>query len=150
MITIKKQIYSVACNALLTVCLVFTLGACSTVTEKNASSESENAPSESAIDRVEPWDGDPMDIPMDGSSEEAFEASLARVEAHASPEQYTTLVNAIDYLLLYDLAAERNKQKLINRLDGLTAGEVIDKVAWRKPIPPGGLPEVPEEGPGSG
>ena len=74
-----------------------------------------------------------MDIPLDGSSLEAFEKSLARVEAHTSPESYTTLVNAIDYLLVYNLATRRDKAKLAAYLDGRTGREVVDKVAWRKP-----------------
>jgi len=85
-----------------------------------------------AAEAVEPWDGDGMDIPLDGSSLEAFEKSLARVEAHTSPSTYTTLVNAIDYLLLYDLSAKRDKAKLAANLDGATGREVIDKVRWTK------------------
>jgi len=85
---------------------------------------------------VEPWDGDGMDIPLDGSSLEAFDNSLARVKAHTSPDNYTTLVNAIDYLLVYDLAAKRDRATLVSRLDGLTPNEVIAKVSWGSK-PPG-------------
>jgi len=81
---------------------------------------------------VEPWDGDGMDIPLDGSSLEAFERSLARVEAHTSPSNYTTLTNAIDYLLVYDLSAQRDKARLAANLDGLTGNEIVAKVSWRK------------------
>ena len=73
-----------------------------------------------------------MDIPLDGSSLEAFETSLARVKAHTSAENYTTLVNAIEYHLVYDLSAERDRAKLAANLDGMTPREVIDKVIWRK------------------
>lgn len=83
----------------------------------------------------EPWDGDGMEIPLDGSSLEAFETSMARVEAHTSPENFTTLQNAIDYLLLYDLSARRDKAKLAHNLDGKTPYQVIDMVQWRKPAP---------------
>ena len=82
---------------------------------------------------VEPWDGDGMDIPFDGSSLEAFDRSLARVKAHTSPEHYTTLLNAIDYLLVYDLAAKRDRAALASNLDGLTGREIVDRVSWQKP-----------------
>ena len=84
------------------------------------------------VEPVEPWDGDGMDIPLDGSSLEAFDRSMARVKAYSTPANYTTLENAIDYLMVYDLAAKRDKVKLISRLDGLTGHQVVDKAAWRK------------------
>ena len=83
----------------------------------------------------EPWEGDGMEIPLDGSSLEAFETSLARVEAHTSPENYTTLVNSIEYLLVYDLAAKRDRAKLASHLDGLTPYQVLERVGWRRPAP---------------
>ena len=85
-----------------------------------------------AEEPVEPWDGDGLDIPLDGSSLESFNRSLARVEAHTSATSYTTLVNAIDYLLVYDLAANRDRTRLAANLDGLTGREVINKVRWQK------------------
>lgn len=83
----------------------------------------------------EPWEGDGMEIPLDGSSLEAFETSLARVQAHTSPENYATLVNGIEYLLVYDLAARRDRAKLASHLDGLTPYQVLERVGWRKPAP---------------
>ena len=80
----------------------------------------------------EPWEGDGMEIPLDGSSMEAFETSLARVEAHVSREEYVTLLNAIEYLLFYDLSAGRDRATLASNLDGLTPNEVIDKVHWQR------------------
>lgn len=127
----NKITTSVALNVFLVVSLMAVLGACTSVPEQQS-------PPEPAPVPVEPWDGDPMDIPMDGSSEEAFDNSVARVKAYATPKQYQTLVNAIDYLLLYDVGARGDKKKLIERLDGLTASEVIDKVHWRRPIPKSG------------
>ena len=81
---------------------------------------------------VEPWDGDGMDIPLDGSSVEAFDRSMARVQAYSSPADYLTLTNAIDYLLVYDLGAKRDKAILVARLDGLTGHQVVEKVSWRR------------------
>lgn len=87
----------------------------------------EKAPAEPAYE-IEPWDGDGMDIPLDGSSLEAFERSLARVKAHTSETNYVTLTNAIDYLLFYELAVKRDRTLLAANLDGLNGHEVIDRV----------------------
>ena len=82
---------------------------------------------------VEDFEGDGMDIPLDGTSLEAFDASLARVKKHTSETNYTTLVNAIDFLLFYDLTVKQNKEKLVAGLNGLTGNEVVAKVPWSKP-----------------
>ena len=81
---------------------------------------------------VEPWDGDGMDIPLDGSSLEAFNKSLERVKAHTSPSSYTTLVNAVEYLVVYDLSAKRDRTKLAANLDGMTGRQVVNMVSWQK------------------
>ena len=85
-------------------------------------------------EETEAQEVDGMDVPLDGSSLEAFEQSLERVKAHTSEAHYTTLKNAIDYLLVYDLAAQRDKAKLAASLDGLTGNEVVEKVSWRKGV----------------
>ena len=81
---------------------------------------------------IEPWDGDGMEIPLDGSSREAWERSLARVKAHSKESTYTTLENAIDYLLVYDLESRGDFETLISRLDGQTGYEIIARTNWRK------------------
>ena len=113
----------------LVVVLTLLLSACATTSGNQTATDE---PVAQAVEAIEPWDGDGMDIPLDGSSVEAFDKSLARVKEYASPKDYTTLVNAIDYLMVYDLAAKRDKAKLVSHLDGLTGHEVIDRVAWRK------------------
>jgi len=107
------------------------IGACASTQTQQAAPEVV----EQEVIEIEPWDGDPMDIPLDGSSVEAFDASLARVKAHATPEQYEGLVMAIDYLLTYDLGAEKDYAKLASRLDGQTPTEIWQRVKWRKPAP---------------
>lgn len=104
--------------------------------------QSDPAPQAETAYSFEPWEGDGMDIPLDGSSLEAFETSLARVKAHTSAENYKTLVNAIEYHLFYDLSAERDRAKLAANLDGMTPKEVIDKVIWRNKTLEGGRPEA--------
>ena len=77
--------------------------------------------------------GEGMQIPVDGSSLEAFDESLAAIKEKATEAEYMTLTNALDYLLVYDLAAKRDRAKLAANLNGLTGEQIVDKVQWRKP-----------------
>lgn len=72
-----------------------------------------------------------MSLPFDGSSVRSFEKSLEAVRAQTTEEEFTTLQNALDYLLVYDLAARRDKKLLYQRLDGKTPSEVIEMVHWQ-------------------
>jgi hypothetical protein len=85
---------------------------------------------------IDTYEGDGMEIPLDGSSLEAWDVSMARVKRHSTEASFTTLNNAITYLLVYDLEVRRDKEKLVAKLNGLTGYEVVAKVGWRKP-PPG-------------
>jgi len=105
------------------------LAACASTAPQPKADETPPAP------QFEPWDGDGMEIPLDGSSLEAFETSMARVKAYTTPAQYITLENSVEYLLVYDLAVRRDKAKLAAKLDGKTPYEVIEMVQWRKPAP---------------
>ena len=107
----------------------FFLAACATTAPEP------QAPEPEPVIEVEPWEGDGMTIPMDGSSMDAWNYSLARVEAHTSEADFLSLTNAIEYLLLYDLGAQGKIERLIQRLDGLTGYEIVGRVAWRKPAP---------------
>jgi hypothetical protein len=107
------------------------LGACAATPGQQETTEVESVKTY----EFEPWDGDGMDIPLDGSSLEAFETSLARVQAHTTASNYTTLVNAIEYLLVYDLEIKRDRARLAAKLDGQTPYDVLQKVGWRKPAP---------------
>ena len=118
-------------NGLLTLAAVFILSACAANGPSQATQPAEPEP----VAAIEPWDGDGMDIPLDGSSMEAWEASMARVEAHTTEKKYATLEDAIQYHLLYDLGAQRDMEKLIKRLDGRTGYEIVALVKWRKPAP---------------
>ena len=73
-----------------------------------------------------------MQIPVDGSSLEAFNESLATIKAQAKEANYISLEEAIKYLLVYDLGAQNDKAKLAKNLDGLTGDQIIDRVIWRK------------------
>lgn len=72
-----------------------------------------------------------MSIPFDGDSIEAFEETLEMIRAETTVAEFTTLQNALDYLLVYDLGARRDRALLYQRLDGKTPTEVLDMVRWR-------------------
>lgn len=84
---------------------------------------------------VDTYEGDGLELTVDGSSMEAFDASMARIKRHTDAASYKSLEAAIGYLLVYDLSARGDKEKLIARLDGLNGYEIMDKVGWRKPPP---------------
>jgi hypothetical protein len=130
MTTMKPTLFRLARTIALIVALSLGIAACS-------ATPTQQEPEEEVVKtyEFEPWEGDGMEIPLDGSSLEAFETSLARVQAHTSPKNYTTLVNGIEYLLVYDLAAKRDRAKLASHLDGLTPYQVLEKVGWRRPAP---------------
>lgn len=73
-----------------------------------------------------------MSIPFDGDSIESFEESLELIRAETTADEYTTVENALDYLLVYDLGARRNRELLYERLDGKTPNDVLDMVNWRQ------------------
>lgn len=108
------------------------LSACAASTPVKPAPETPDA---QAAMEIEPWDGDGMEIPLDGSSMEAWNRSLARVKAHTTPAKYTTLVDSIEYLKLYDLSVRGSMSRLIANLDGLTGYEVVQRINWRKPAP---------------
>ena len=101
-------------------------------TEAATTLAAEIAPAD-AIDTAEVAEATGLDIVMDGSSLEAFEKSMERVKETGSEAEYKSLEGAFDYLLLYDLGAQNNREKLAARLDGKTGYEIIDRVKWRKP-----------------
>lgn len=92
-------------------------------------------------DVVRDYDGEGMKMPLDGTSLAAFDASLAKVERNTSPDNYKALTNAIDYLMIYDLSARGNREKLAANLNGQTGFQVVGKVRWRRPAPGKGQAE---------
>jgi len=85
---------------------------------------------ENAADANQDWSAG-MYLPFDGSSVTAFEGSLEEVQAQTTEAEFTTLQNALEYLLVYDLAARRDPELLYERLDGKTPADVIEMVKWR-------------------
>ena len=113
---------------------VLILAACATTQPQTEGDVA--VPLAAEVETVDTFEGDGMEIPLDGSSVETFEASLERVKRHTDEAHYKSLRAAIEYLLVYDLEVKRNKEKLAAKLDGETGYQVMDRVGWRKP-PPG-------------
>jgi len=102
-----------------------------------ASSQASDSVAEPSVAVAKPAadtdDLDPgMQIPVDGSSLEAFNASLESVKEKATEANYTTLENAIQWFLVYDIGAGGDMAKVAKNLDGLTADEIINKVEWSR------------------
>lgn len=72
-----------------------------------------------------------MHMAFDGSSTEAFEKSMESIQAETTEAEFTTVQNAIDYLLVYDLAARGNPEVLYKRLDGKTPADMLRTVNWQ-------------------
>jgi len=112
---------------LLAVLAAFLLAGCATKTTVVPRSEQAAPESEPAF-VAPPSDRYGMEIPLDGSSLEAWERSLVSVKTHSTPEDYNVLTSAIEYLLLFDLGARRDMATLASRLDGLNGYQVVDRV----------------------
>ncbi|HKJ17322.1 MAG TPA: hypothetical protein VJ984_08240 [Xanthomonadales bacterium] len=72
-----------------------------------------------------------MQMTFDGSSVEAFDQRMEEIEAETTAEEYVTIQQSIEYMLVYDLAARRDREVLYERLDGKTPVELISMVKWR-------------------
>jgi len=116
--------------------LALALAACSTPAEKPAVTPANEA-AEIVVEAeiIDDFEGDGMEIPLDGTSVDTFEASMQMVKRHTDEDNYITLRKAINYLLVYDLGAKRDMAKLASRLNGMNGYEVIARVGWRKPPP---------------
>ena len=74
-----------------------------------------------------------LDMAVDGSSLADFEKSLEKIKETCTELEYKSLEGALEYLMIYDLGAKGNREKLAARLDGSTGHEIIKMVKWRQP-----------------
>jgi len=100
------------------------------VEEASTASAEEIAPAQTS-DTAEAAEATGLDMVIDGSSLEAFEKSLEKIRETGSEEDYKSLKSALDYLLIYDIGAHLNREKLAARLDGSTGHEIVKRVVWR-------------------
>jgi len=66
-----------------------------------------------------------MDQPVDFSSPENVEKTLAAIRQQAGEKEASSVNNAIGYLIVYDLSVKRDKDKLYKKLDGKTPNEIL-------------------------
>ena len=66
-----------------------------------------------------------LEMLIDGSSPDAFLASLEMIASETSPEQFQQLTSALRYLQAYMLGP-RNLSEFYQRLDAMTGQEVIE------------------------
>ena len=71
-----------------------------------------------------------MQIPVDGTSLDAFDKSLADIKTKTTKPEYTTLSNAIDFLMVYYIDARRDRTKLAALLNGMTGEQIVAMVKW--------------------
>ena len=73
-----------------------------------------------------------LDLVLDGGSLESFEKGLEEIKETSTSNEYLMLEKSIQYLLFYDLTANRDMEKLAERLDGLTGRQIMEKVSKRR------------------
>lgn len=124
--TASRRVFSLNTLPLALTCLVLASGVVSTSTWAEDDEAAGEPAAEAVADTV-------MTQPIDGSDEEAFKASVARVKAEASPEDYDLFQRALGMMRAYDLAVRSNPAVLAQRCDGKTPEEVITaaRERWR-------------------
>jgi hypothetical protein len=95
--------------------------------DQESAGESADAP---AVEEVAEATG--LDIVLDGSSLASFEKGLEEIKGTCTSNEYLTLERSIQFLMFYDIAAKRDKEKLAKRLDGMTGRQIVEKVAKQR------------------
>jgi len=113
--------------AVLITATLFLLAAGPVWADQESAGESDSAP---AVEDVAEATG--LDIALDGSSLASFEKGLAEIKETCTSNEYLALEKSIQYLMFYDVAAKRDKEKLAKRLDGMTGRQIIEKVSKRR------------------
>lgn len=85
-------------------------------TETEGVAEAEAAADASAV----------MSQPLNAGSSDELKASIAKVKAEATPEEWRMFNNAYGKIRSFDLAARNNPQVLMERVNGQTPLQVID------------------------
>ena len=67
-----------------------------------------------------------MDQPVNFSTPDEVEKSLQKVREQEGDIAYSTLNNAMKYILYYDLSLGGKKENLYGKLDGKTPAQIID------------------------
>ena len=81
---------------------------------------------------AEPAEPTGLDVVMDGSSMEAWNASMEEVKEVGGLKEQGQVQDAFDYLLMFDIGAKGKPELLAQRLDGMTGNEIISRVNYGK------------------
>ena len=85
-----------------------------------------NAPKEVEPPKLEAFQSAAiMSKPVDFSTSENVASSIAAIKDEAGEQAASRIESAIDYMLVYDLSVNRNKQKLYAKLNGKTPNEIM-------------------------
>ena len=130
-----QSIYSRLPAALWAALLLGLLSSSITLAQETATAPSQDA-AEAVVDAETEEEAETppptgLHRPMNGKNLKTFEKDLARVKSEVTEVEFTTLMNAIGYLRVYDLAAAGDKEKVYQHLDGKTATEIMKMVKWR-------------------
>jgi hypothetical protein len=106
---------------------LFLLAAGPVWADQESAGESDSTP---AVEDVAEATG--LDIVLDGNSLASFEKGLAEIKGTCTSNEYLTLERSIQFLMFYDIAAKRDKEKLAKRLDGMTGRQIVEKVAKQR------------------
>ncbi|NKI34057.1 hypothetical protein HFP89_02605 [Wenzhouxiangella sp. XN79A] len=74
-------------------------------------------------------DGTGLEMIVDGSSQAAFNDSLALIAESTSAAQYSSLERSIRFINTYDQSVLGNPERMREMFDGMTAQEIIDRAA---------------------
>lgn len=72
-----------------------------------------------------------MSQPLDVDSNEALKASMNKVKAEATPEEWRAFNNAVGKIRAFDLAARNDPEVLLQRVNGKTPLQIIDYASER-------------------
>ncbi|MFC1688118.1 hypothetical protein ACFL0N_03455 [Pseudomonadota bacterium] len=118
--------------------MVFLAG-CAGSQSQSAAAKAEKTPEPAApavdTEIVDVYNGDGLKLPLDGSSVDAFNASMARVKRYTTEIDYQSLNSAIGYMMVYDLEVRGKKEVLVGKLNGKTGYEVIDMIDTQRVAP---------------
>jgi hypothetical protein len=101
-------------------------------TDESATTEAAHADGDVVSETGEAEKLSIMDTPLDGTSVKAFETGMEAVRSNASVGDYNRLEGALEYLLVFDLSANRSREKLYANLNGKTPAEIIDMPFYGK------------------
>lgn len=79
---------------------------------------------------AEPAEPTGLDVVMDGTSMDTWNASLDEVQEIGGIKERGQVQDAFDYLLMFDIGAKGKPEVLASRLNGMTGREIVSRVKY--------------------